>query len=168
MFSASFGGQRKPPPASSWFYSVHQEELKCSDCTGSSIHMQWQQDDVSDPLQGQAVTLTLTCSMCLTAEQPPLYLNSSNLAFFPVTFMSCYQESELHNQKYADQRMRKSELNKSVSVLLPLVWHEASRQFVTVSMLQVPHVGQPSKGHVQVSWGFMSLRKLWYCLPSAV
>lgn len=90
-------------------------------------------------------------SMCLTAQKSLLHLNSSDLALFPVTATYCCQESKLHNQNNADQRMRKSELNKTISVLLPLVQHQASRQFVTVSTPRVPHVGQPLKGHVQVS-----------------
>ena len=52
-FLCSFGGQCKLPPANSRFYSVcQQEELKRSDCTGSSVLVRWQQHDVPDPLRG--------------------------------------------------------------------------------------------------------------------
>lgn len=64
--------------------------------------------------------------------------------------MYCCQESKLCDQNDAGKHVRKSELNQTVAVLLPLLQHEAPRQFVTVSVPCVPPVGQQSKGHIQV------------------
>lgn len=85
---------------------------------------------------------------CIAFSTTPRLLRFSSLPSNSYVLLSGEQ---LYNQNNADQRMKKSELNKTISVLLPLVQHQASRQFVIVSTPRVPHVGQPPKGHVQVS-----------------
>lgn len=88
--------------------------------------------------------------LCLTAQQTPLHCSSSDSALLPLAAVCWCQESKLYDQNDADEHVRKSEFNQTVAVLLPLLHHEAPRQFVTVSMPWVPPVGQQSKGHIQV------------------